>query len=228
VDSKSFYERMYGDQAEAPPEPSFLYRKFRRFEINRYDLACKLAPGGNSVLDIGCGDGDLMVLLKDKYQEIWGVDIALPRIDRIQKKTGKDSGFHFKEEDANKKLSFKDGYFNTVIAISFMEHIFDPYQFIKECHRLLHQGGTFIIQVPNLAFLPNRIRLLAGQLPVTSKEMGWDGGHLHYFTIQTLKKLLVSQGFEVVKITSGGIFARVRRIWGSLLGPDIFIVGRKK
>ncbi len=227
MDSKSFYEQMYGDQAGAGPKPSFLYRTLRRFELNRYDLAYQLAPGGSSALDIGCGDGDLMLRLKSKYREVWGIDIAEPRIDRIKKKFGNEAGIHAKMGDANVRLDFEDGYFDTVTAVSTLEHVFDPYQFVKECQRLLHKGGTLIIQVPNVAFLPNRIRLFTGKLPVTSDEAGWDGGHLHYFTVQPLKKLLADQGFEIVRVTSGGIFARIRRIWGSLLGPDIFIVGKK-
>lgn len=57
---------------------------------------------------------------------------------------------------------------------------------------------------------------------------GWDGGHLHYFTRASLKKLFQDEGFKVVKITNGGIFARPRRTWGSLLGADIVVVGVKE
>jgi hypothetical protein len=63
---------------------------------------------------------------------------------------------------------------------------------------------------------------------MASNTEGWDGGHLHYFTRTSLKKLFQDEGFKVVKVTSGGIFARPRRIWGSLLAADILVVGVKE
>ncbi len=227
MDSKTFYERMYGERTEPVPRLPFLYRKLRRFELNRYEMASRSAPGGDRALDIGCGDGDLMLRLKDKYQEVWGVDIAQSRIDRVKKKAESIPGLCAKVDDANGRLDFEDGYFDTITAVSLLEHVFDPYFFVSECHRLLRQGGTLIVQVPNVAWLLNRMRIFIGRLPVTSEETGWDGGHLHYFTRSSLKKLFISQGFAVTKVTSGGIFARVRRVWGSLLGPDILIAGKK-
>lgn len=225
---KEFYEAMYGDDSTRKMKLPFLYRKLRKFEVNRYELAYQVAPGGNSLLDMGCGDGELLLRLKDKYQEVWGVDVAKPRIERIQRKFGNESDIHVRVEDVNEQLGFKDGSFDTITVVAVLEHIFDPFHLIKECYRLLVKGGTLIVEVPNIGWLLNRIRLLMGKLPVTSNEVGWDGGHLHYFTRASLKRLFLDEGFKVMEITSGGIFARPRRIWGSLLGADILIVGVKK
>ena len=63
---------------------------------------------------------------------------------------------------------------------------------------------------------------------LTSRETGRDVGHLHYFNRTSLKKLFQEEGFKVVKITSGGIFIRTRRMWGSFLCGDRLIVGVKK
>jgi hypothetical protein len=73
----------------------------------------------------------------------------------------------------------------------------------------------------------NRLRLSGGKLPVTSRASGWDGGHLHYFTRSSLKQLLEKEGFSVMKITSGGVFRKIRNLWGSLLSSDILIVGKR-
>ena len=140
---KEFYEAMYGETSTASSGSSFLYRKLKRFELNRYELAYQATPGGNRALDIGCGDGELLLMLAgDKYSEVWGLDIAKPRIDRIQKKLDSESNIHLVVGDANEQLDFKDDFFDTVTAISTLEHIFDPYQFIRECHRVLRRGGA--------------------------------------------------------------------------------------
>ena len=227
--SKEFYEEMYSDPANRKQKLSFLYRKLRRFELNRYDLTCQVAPGGDSLLDIGCGDGELLILLRDKYKELWGIDIAQPRIDRISQKIGGDSNIHVRVEDVERRIDFEDERFSTILAVGILEHVFAPYHIMQECRRLLRQKGTLIATVPNVAYLPNRVKLLFGKLPVTSNSLeGCDGGHLHYFTRASLIRLFKEEGFEVVKITSSGIFAMPRRIWGSLLAGDILIQGIKK
>ena len=224
---KEFYEKMYGDERTDRPKSPFLYRKLRRFELNRNDLTFENTPEGGMLLEIGCGDGELLFKLKSKYREVWGIDIAKPRIDRIKRKVEREVGVHVRVGDANQRLDFKDEYFDTIVASDVLEHLFDVYHFIRECYRLLNSKGTLIVHVPNVAFFPNRIRLLFGKLPITSDEVGWDGGHLHYFTRTSLKRLFQDEGFDVVKITYGGIFAKPRRIWGPLLCGDILIVGVK-
>ena len=88
------------------------------------------------------------------------------------------------------------------------------------------------MQVPNIAYLKYRIQLFFGKLPVTSspfnwKEIGWDGGHLHYFTKKTLSKLLEESGFKIVKVSGSGLFAQFRNWYPSLLTGDIIIKAQK-
>jgi len=227
--TKNFYENMYTDNKQDRVKLPFLYRKLRRFELNRIDVTCLLAPGGDSLLDIGCGDGGLLFRLKHKYDQLWGIDIAQSIIEHVVAKACSETRIHARVEDVNSSLDFEDASFDTVSALAVLEHVFDPYHFVAECRRLLRWGGVLIIEVPNVAFFPNRIRLLLGMIPRTSDEgtMGYDAGHLHYFTRKSLGELVESAGFKIVKVTSCGIFARPRRIWGSLLCGDILMVARK-
>ena len=231
---QDFYDQMYGDDKPGPPKPSLysslLNRLLIRFGIDRYRLTYQLLPGGDSVLDIGCGEDLTLMPLRNKYREVYGIDISKARIARMQKQFGDDSGIHLSVGDVNNRLSFQDASFDAIIAIAILEHIFDPYHFMRECYRLLKTGGCLIVHVPNVAVLGNRIRLLMGKFPVTSGETGWDGGHLHYFTRASLKKLFMDEGFKVIKITSGGIFATLGRPWSllsSILDGDITMVGTK-
>lgn len=225
---KEFYEEMYGDNRADIRRLPFLYRKLRRFELSRYDITQKFVPGGRSFLDIGCGDGELLLRLESRYLMLWGVDIAESRISRLRKKLESKPHIHFKVEDANEKLGFADGTFDTITVVSMLEHVFNPYHLVKECHRLLCQGGTLIVQVPNVAWFPNRLRLLIGKLPMTSDEMGWDGGHLNYFTVASLRGLFTQEGFQVTRVGYSGIFASVRKLWGPMLGSDMVVVGVKR
>jgi hypothetical protein len=93
---------------------------------------------------------------------------------------------------------------------------------------MLKPGGKFIIEVPNIVFLPHRIKFLLGIRPRTSWGYGWDGGHLNYFTRTDLKKALEEEGLICEKITGSGIFFNLRSWWGALLLPNIIIKSAKK
>ena len=63
--------------------------------------------------------------------------------------------------------------------------------------------------------------------PYNWKEIGWDGGHLHYFIKKTLSKALTESGFKILKISGSGLFAKFRNWWPSLLTGDLVIKAQK-
>lgn len=232
---KVFYEGMYGtDNVQAQRNRNNLvdviYHKLKRFEFHREDAVARLAPRGMRLLDIGCGSGSFIFKVKEKFKEIHGVDIASNRIDEAQgliEKEYKGTNIYFRSEDVDKGLTYKDGYFDVITCIATFEHIYDPYFVIKEINRILRSGGTLLLEVPNIAWLPRRISFLLGNLPKTSNEVGWDGGHLHYFTVSALKDFLEEQGYRVQSVSGAGIFSNIRNVWVSLLSGDIIIKAEK-
>jgi hypothetical protein len=70
---------------------------------------------------------------------------------------------------------------------------------------------------------------MLGRLPKISSFKGFgDGGMLHYFTYDVLAELLVAQGFEITQATNSGVLAGLRKLWPSLLAPDIIYLATKK
>ena len=61
-------------------------------------------------------------------------------------------------------LPFDDRYFNVVTCLAVVDK-FWPVFVVKEIHRVLKINGILILNVPNVASLPNRIRLLAVDYP---------------------------------------------------------------
>ena len=234
--SKLFYESTYktGYTYKQPKGISgLIFKLFRRFEEYREDAVCNMLPGGGRLLDIGCGDGNLVFKSLDYYSEIYGMDIAGTRLKVARKKRNglkpRDrKKIKFVLADADQPFPFKNSFFNAVTLVATLEHFFDPYFILGETKRVLKTGGRIIIEVPNLGYLPRRLCVLTGNLPVTSEdEAGWDGGHLHYFTFKTLKELLKVVGFTAEEETCSGIFAGLRRWWLPLLAADIIISAKK-
>lgn len=208
-----------------------LYDKFRRFELHREDAVARLIPQGEKLLDMGCGSGSFLFKVKDKFKELYGVDIASNRISeakRIKEKICKEENIRFQVADFDMALPFEDGYFDVITSIATFAYTYNPYFSIQEMKRILKKGGILILEVPNIAWLPRRISLLLGFLPRVSNGAGWDGGHLHNFTVASLRDFLEAQGFKMICITGAGIFSNFRNFRVSLLSGDIIIKAEMK
>ena len=55
-----------------------------RWPRNRFEAACRLAPGGDAVLDVGCGDGLVLYNLHGKYPRLVGVELSPLRVEHAQ------------------------------------------------------------------------------------------------------------------------------------------------
>src|SRR5205807_635488 len=98
-----------------------------------------------------------------------------------------------------------------------------PYAVFAEVRRVLKSGGCLIVAVPNAASFSNRCRLMWGRALVTSLDPGWDGGHLHYFTLHSLRQLAGKYQFGVERVAGTGAKRALRERWPSLLLGEIVL-----
>jgi methionine biosynthesis protein MetW len=222
---KKFYDEAYGGKSPEVRQPkiiSYLYKKLKRYEINREITAYNLIPTGQRFLDVGCGEGDLVLKVKSKFDEVWGIDISSVRIEKAKGKLHscrEESRIHFIQGDVDDGLPFEDNFFDVVTCIAVLEHVVHPPTVVREIYRVLKPHGILILEVPNFAWLPYRFQLLFGQLPLTG--MPW--AHLHNFTLSSLKELLENACFKITYISCSGIFANIRRRWLTVLASDIVV-----
>jgi len=163
----------------------------------RSSSAIELIEKGNRLLDIGCGEGTLASKALEKYREVYGIDISEDAV-RLAKASGVvASCINLNVEP----LPYPDNYFDTVTSLDVIEHIFDPANFVKEIYRVLTPGGNVIISTPNIRKIERIITLIKGRFPGTSFDpVGFDGGHIHYFTSHDLSDLMVRNNFRVLRI----------------------------
>lgn len=184
---------------------------------SRIYIIVNLLDGGNRLLDVGCGDGRLGYLTKNKYRKIYGVDISKTAL-----KIAKKRGMITKKVNLNQeKLPYPDRYFDAVTCSDVIEHVLYPINLIKEISRVLRDSGILVISTPNIRYYGHVFDLVVkGKFPKTTNDKEtYSGGHLNHFTFADMRNLLTSNNFKI--LCESGVFRR--NFLKSILSPGIVI-----
>jgi SAM-dependent methyltransferase len=208
------------------------------FPMDRFQACVYLAKSGNRVLDIGCGDGNVLYNLRDRFTELYGVELSGLRAKKLE-----DAAIEYgvnlnvSQENIENGLPFPDGYFDSIIWSDVIEHVVDLWSAMTEINRLLCQKGTLITTTPNIAYIRHCLTLLQGSFPSTaSSDEGfnvrngelYDGGHLHYFTFSSLAKLYRKYGINPIKTIGVGRLGFLHNIYPSMFSGSVCMVGIKE
>jgi SAM-dependent methyltransferase len=147
------------------------------------------------VLDIGCATGALLARLRDRGWETVGVEVSTPQADYARRERGLDvRGLPLEQN------RFPPGSFGLVLASHLIEHLNDPGALAGEVFRILTPGGRFLVSTPNIAGL--QARIFRGRW----RSAIFD--HLYLFSVKTLTRLLIREGFVPERtVTWGGLAA---------------------
>lgn len=179
------------------------YWKFNKIEPGSHlpwkkEILGTLDLSGSNFLDIGCGDGYIASQFVNKFKT-YGLDISEKALAKAKAKR-----IITKQLDANKiEIPFKDGFFDNISCLDVLEHLIDPIAFTKEIYRILKKGGTFIVCVPNILNIINRIHFLFGNfvdvMDVAHKNNELFSEHIKMFSKDKLEKLLEGTNFKITK-----------------------------
>jgi len=146
-----------------------------------FNIISKLISKNSKVLDVGCGDGELMKYIYENItNDIRGLELSK---DNVQKCIEK--GLTVIEGDAEKDLKqFPDSSFDYVVLSQTLQAFLDPEKVINE---LLRVGKKAIVTIPNFGYWKVRIHLLfQGTMPITENlpNEWYDTPNLHMCTIK--------------------------------------------
>jgi len=229
------YDRVYAAETKGFPALDL-----DRWPRNRWEALIRaFPPRADHVLEIGCGNGVVLHHVAGRCRRITGIEISENRCRVAEENlAGLDRPVEIIHADIERGIPMPDGSFDAIVWADVIEHVVDLFEAMREVSRLLAKDGVLITSTPNIAYLPRRLRFLFGSFPGTSAtregfdvrpgEM-YDGGHLHYFTHSSLKKLYRRYGIRTIRtIGFGSIWSRFRNVWPSLLSGSVLLVGIKQ
>ncbi|QDU71201.1 homoserine O-acetyltransferase MetX [Mucisphaera calidilacus] len=134
-----------------------------------YDRILELIPAGSRVLDLGCGEGELLSRLRSRGHEgLMGIDVAEARIIETAR-----AGHEVIDHDMNEGLpQFADGAFDVVLLSQTLQALPNVSLVLSEMVRV---GRRAVVSFPNFAFWKIREMLYKeGRSPKSVGEYGYE------------------------------------------------------
>jgi len=175
------------------------------------ELIAELVPKGSRVLDLGCGDGELLALLqRERGCSGYGIEI-----DDANVLASHQRGVNVIQLNLEEGLAlFGDQSFDVVLQLDTLQHLKNTERMLRETARV---GRVGIVSFPNFAHWPNRLHVAAGRMPVTRvlPFQWYDTPNLRVGTYADFAVLAKKDGLRV--LDSFGIQGgRVVRHWPNL------------
>jgi ubiquinone/menaquinone biosynthesis C-methylase UbiE/uncharacterized protein YbaR (Trm112 family) len=142
----------YWEHISKPPTPMYLRERFIRHILTDEERIRRLPIGdirGCAFLDVGCGPGAMQKVANERFDIVFGTDIALRSLVNARKRLD-EAGL-----PANMVcccadyLPFRDGSFDLITNISLLEHTFRAKGIITECGRVLNEQGSLFVLTTN-------------------------------------------------------------------------------
>ena len=168
-----------------------VYKIRSRLEANRLLSFCKGLPADARILDVGCGDGFHLKLLRQYGKKSWeleGIDIDKRAIEMAEK-----SGLSV-HHGSIESIALPQNRFDLALMIQTIEHVEKPAEVLMAVRNFLKPGGRLVIVTDNTDSLDFRF----------FKKSYWGGYHFprhwNLFNRNSLKKLAEKNDFEVASL----------------------------
>ncbi|MBK7632176.1 MAG: methyltransferase domain-containing protein [Ignavibacteriales bacterium] len=164
---------------------------------NEYSRIVDLISPNSKVIDMGCGNGSLLNLLKEKKNiQEFGIELSESGVEVCRKKE-----LNVVQGRIDEELKITDNAFDYAICNVTIQMVNYPEILLKEMKRISKRQ---IISFPNFGFYKNRIDFLAkGRMPkpMLFGYSWYSTGHLHQLTIKDFYELIIYvEGIKVINV----------------------------
>lgn len=196
-----------------------------RVERADYDAILTLIPPDSRVLDLGCGDGSLIELLREKKGcRVFGLEI-----DKELARIAVSRGLSVLEADIDEGLKeFPDHSFDVVVLSQTLQVTRKPQMVLRE---MLRVGTYGVVSTPNFAHWQVRTQVtLRGQMPHTKLlPYSWfETPNIHMVTVRDFREFCRKEGIAISKEIFLGIGRRKVRFWPNLMATTAIYLLEKR
>lgn len=194
-----------------------VWEKLSAGVFKRASLEVRTDRRRGNLLDMGCGYGFFMKVMRERGWNVHGIEIDGEAARRARENFGLDVRQGDVADYAPRVEEF-----DLITLWWVLEHLADPVAAVRACAASLKKGGMILLRVPNIdfiilvrkfkfveAFLPKLGRTLDSMVnPVSRKKRFFDllGApyHLYGYNRRTICAMLNGAGFRDCRITLGG------------------------
>jgi 2-polyprenyl-3-methyl-5-hydroxy-6-metoxy-1,4-benzoquinol methylase len=158
---------------------------------------------GDSVLEMGCGDGNTTRLLLEAFDDVTVIDGSQALADKI---AAEFEGVNvvcelFEQWEPGRT-------FDTIVLNHTLEHVLDPVEILALAKRWLAPGGVVVASVPNCRSLHRQAAVIMGMLPAEDALTPADvrGGHRRVSSPESFRAQFTAAGLKVEH--SGGYWIK--------------------
>lgn len=166
-----------------------------RIDLQR--IAKWIVPGSR-VLDLGCGNGQLLMYLQQNRQ-VRGAGVE---IDDEQVIAAVRKGVHVIQQNLEDGLAlFDDGQFDTVVLSQTLQSMRHTEHILREMARVAHRG---IVSFPNFGYWPHGWSILRGRMPVSEQMpyQWYDTPNIHLCTLRDFQDLAAKLHLRITHLAT--------------------------
>lgn len=146
------------------------------------DVFKELPAGIQSVLDIGCGSGALLKEIRKTRGEklkLFGVTHSAVEAHSLH-----EAGIQVRIADLNAfDPDTLEQKFDVIICSHVLEHLYNPWAFVKSVSSVLNEGGFLIVALPNILFYKQRLEFFKGNFKYSLEGGLMDITHFRFFDL---------------------------------------------
>jgi len=148
-------QALYRHDMQEMWDPSIAPQTWNQYH-NQLDLYCSLADGRGKleILDVGCAQGTLALLLAERGHRVCAMDIRQQFLDYAASRHERGD---IRFVCGNALVTSPDGKFDLIFANQIVEHLVHPFALIDKLAGLLKPNGRLVLTTPNWAYVKNAL-----------------------------------------------------------------------
>ena len=177
-------------------QPTVQVNKTVYFYRQRPEMLKYIPVDAQRILEVGCNDGTFCTTLRRSDRELWGVELNPEAGEKAKKVCD-----HVLIGDFNEVFSqLPQNYFDCVIFNDVLEHIYSPWDTVRDVKLLLSPTGVLVSSIPNFRYISNLITeiLFEGEFRYKPEGGVLDDTHIRFFTPKSMRRMFREQGYEVL------------------------------